>query len=291
MEGNDQGDVRTPPAGGARSEVDPAAAVPEISPGISQPVEQPVDGFPLKNGAAGQSPVADTNLPRANRAYAALDLGTNNCRLLVARPSPRGFKVIDAFSRIIRLGEGVAASRRLSQSAIERTIEALKVCAAKIRDNQVVRSGLIATEACRSAENGAEFLNDVRERVGIDLEIVDRETEARLAVVGCSALIDREAKSTVLFSNSTRPTVTGTRGSVSPMLVGAAAPVSAPWLGRGCRPTLFLSQRTTRKGPRRSSDLRRTPALRGEVQGPRCGCPRSSCALLRADSLRGPSGG
>ena len=123
-------------------------------------------------------------------AYAALDLGTNNCRLLVARPSRRGFKVIDAFSRIIRLGEGVSASGRLSEVAIERTIEALQVCAAKIERHRVARSGLIATEACRLADNGAEFLERARAETGLDIQIVDRETEAKLAVSGCASLID-----------------------------------------------------------------------------------------------------
>jgi exopolyphosphatase/guanosine-5'-triphosphate,3'-diphosphate pyrophosphatase len=89
--------------------------------------------------------------PRYRRAYAALDLGTNNCRLLVAHPRPRGFKVIGAFSRIIRLGEGVSISGRLSEAAIERTIEALHACANKMRALHVERSGLIATEACRVA--------------------------------------------------------------------------------------------------------------------------------------------
>ena len=123
-------------------------------------------------------------------AYAALDLGTNNCRLLVARPSRRGFKVIDAFSRIIRLGEGVSASGRLSEAAVERTLEALKVCASKIRRHQVARSGLIATEACRLAANADEFLARARTETGLDITIVSRETEAKLAVSGCASLID-----------------------------------------------------------------------------------------------------
>ena len=123
-------------------------------------------------------------------AYAALDLGTNNCRLLVARPSRRGFKVIDAFSRIIRLGEGVSASGRLSEAAIKRTIEALQVCAAKIERHRVVRSGLIATEACRLAANAGEFLERARDETGLDIHIVNRETEAKLAVSGCASLID-----------------------------------------------------------------------------------------------------
>ena len=128
--------------------------------------------------------------PAPRPAYAALDLGTNNCRLLVARPSRRGFKVIDAFSRIIRLGEGVSASGRLSEAAVERTLDALKVCAAKIRRHRVVRSGLIATEACRLAGNADEFLDRARAETGLDITIVSRETEAKLAVSGCASLID-----------------------------------------------------------------------------------------------------
>jgi exopolyphosphatase/guanosine-5'-triphosphate,3'-diphosphate pyrophosphatase len=132
-------------------------------------------------------------------AYAALDLGTNNCRLLVARPTRDGFRVIDAFSRIIRLGEGITASGRLSEPAIERGVEALRVCRSKMRNRGVTRSRLIATEACRSAENGADFLARVREEVGIELEVVDRETEARLAATGCMPLVDPRADGVILF--------------------------------------------------------------------------------------------
>jgi exopolyphosphatase / guanosine-5'-triphosphate,3'-diphosphate pyrophosphatase len=133
--------------------------------------------------------------PELARTYAALDLGTNNCRLLVARPSRRGgFKVIDAFSRIIRLGEGVAASRRLSEAAIERTLEALKVCADKMRQHRVERAGLIATEACRLADNAPQFLARVRRETDLDIRVVSREAEARLAVSGCASLIDASSE-------------------------------------------------------------------------------------------------
>jgi exopolyphosphatase/guanosine-5'-triphosphate,3'-diphosphate pyrophosphatase len=149
-------------------------------------------GSPVETAAAGSSTFkGPPPWPAASKpAYAALDLGTNNCRLLVARPSRRGFKVIDAFSRIIRLGEGVSASGRLSEAAVERTLDALKVCAAKIRRHQVVRSGLIATEACRLAANADEFLERARTETGLDITIVSRETEAKLAVSGCASLID-----------------------------------------------------------------------------------------------------
>lgn len=133
-------------------------------------------------------------------AFAALDLGTNNCRLLVAVPGrPGQFRVIDAFSRIVRLGEGLTASGRLSQAAMERAIGALKICAEKLNGRSVKRSRLIATEACRSAENGAEFLQRVEREAGLKLEIIDRRTEARLAVSGCGSLVDRDTDGVVLF--------------------------------------------------------------------------------------------
>jgi exopolyphosphatase/guanosine-5'-triphosphate,3'-diphosphate pyrophosphatase len=133
------------------------------------------------------------------RTYAALDLGTNNCRLLVARPSGEGFRVVDAFSRIVRLGEGLGGSNRLKETAIGRTIEALKVCRGKMDMRGVTRARLIATEAGRAAENGPDFIARVREETDLDLEIVDRETEAHLAVAGCAVLADPDAESSLLF--------------------------------------------------------------------------------------------
>jgi exopolyphosphatase/guanosine-5'-triphosphate,3'-diphosphate pyrophosphatase len=136
---------------------------------------------------------------RRHRTYAALDLGTNNCRLLLARPDGNGFRVVDAFSRIIRLGEGISLSGRISEAAIARAVAALAICRDKMHHGRVSRARLIATEACRAAENGDEFCARISEEVGLDLEIVDRETEARLAATGCTSLIDPEADSVILF--------------------------------------------------------------------------------------------
>jgi len=163
-----------------------ARDAPNACAAAAQAASLPADPIAAVNPSFAATAVREPPKP----AYAALDLGTNNCRLLVARPSRRGFKVIDAFSRIIRLGEGVSASGRLSDAAIERPIEALQVCAAKIERHRVVRSGLIATEACRLAGNGLEFLERARAETGLDIQIVDRETEAKLAVSGCASLID-----------------------------------------------------------------------------------------------------
>lgn len=136
--------------------------------------------------------------------YAALDLGTNNCRLLIARQPPPGadlgaFRIVDSFCRIVRLGEGVLASGRLSEAAMARTIAALKICREKIQARHVSRARLIATEACRAAENRDEFLARVAEATRLELEIVDRETEAYLAAAGCSSLADPDAEGIVLF--------------------------------------------------------------------------------------------
>lgn len=131
--------------------------------------------------------------------YAALDLGTNNCRLLVARRAGRGFRIIDAFSRIVRLGEGIAQSGRLSQAAMDRTLSALAVCADKMARRKVTQARAVATEACRRAENCEEFLERVRAETGIPIEIIASDEEARLVVVGCAPLLDRRTPFAVVL--------------------------------------------------------------------------------------------
>jgi exopolyphosphatase/guanosine-5'-triphosphate,3'-diphosphate pyrophosphatase len=182
----------------------PAGEVTARAPGGPASVQAPAAKEMRSRNGAGTPPAVD---PRGERPgffredlYAALDLGTNNCRLLVAQPTrPGQFRVVDAFSRIVRLGEGLAANRRLSQEAMDRAVDALRVCAGKLASKPIRRMRLIATEACRAAENGEEFLARVTEETGLELDIINRETEARLAVSGCSSLVGREARSVVLF--------------------------------------------------------------------------------------------
>jgi exopolyphosphatase/guanosine-5'-triphosphate,3'-diphosphate pyrophosphatase len=140
-----------------------------------------------------------TSAPVGDGVYAALDLGTNNCRLLIARPTGDGFRVVDSFSRIIRLGEGMSATGRISEAAIGRAISALSICRDKIRSRKARRLRLIATEACRAASNADEFRERVHHATGIMLEVIDRETEARLAVIGCSPLLDPHGRGAILF--------------------------------------------------------------------------------------------
>jgi exopolyphosphatase/guanosine-5'-triphosphate,3'-diphosphate pyrophosphatase len=158
------------------------------------------DDTRLRDGLAVRgSPSGLTAAGIENGVYAALDLGTNNCRLLIASPSGDGFRVVDSFSRIIRLGEGISATGSISEAAIERAIAALSICSDKIRYRRARRLRLIATQACRAADNAEHFRERVAKETGIELEVIDRETEATLAVIGCSPLLDPKGRGAILF--------------------------------------------------------------------------------------------
>ena len=160
-------------------------------------IHRPSDGDRPLGGLHGSIPV---NAPAVGTGvYAALDLGTNNCRLLIACPTGDGFRVVDSFSRIIRLGEGISATGFISDAAIERAIAALSICRDKIQSKKAKRLRLIATEACRAAANADRFRDRVAAETGIRLEVIDRETEATLAVIGCSPLLDPQGRGAILF--------------------------------------------------------------------------------------------
>jgi exopolyphosphatase / guanosine-5'-triphosphate,3'-diphosphate pyrophosphatase len=137
--------------------------------------------------------------PRFGAPVAALDLGTNNCRLLVARPAGMGIRVIDAFSRIVRLGEGLTATGALSEEAIERTLDALRICAGKIAFRRIDGGRYVATEACRRAANCREFLARVRTEIGLEIEIISTAEEARLVVSGCAPLLNPRIPYALVF--------------------------------------------------------------------------------------------
>lgn len=137
--------------------------------------------------------VPQHGVPSGEDVFAALDLGTNNCRLLLAEPTQRSFRVLDSFSRIIRLGEGLAATGVLSDAAIERAMDALRQCALIVAPHQKLKIRCIATQACRIAANGPAFLHRVKQETGLSLEIVTPAEEARLSVLGCAALMDPSA--------------------------------------------------------------------------------------------------
>lgn len=136
---------------------------------------------------AVESPAPKT--PDPATLYAALDLGTNSCRMLIAQPKGSQFHVVDSFSKSVQLGQGLEGSGRLSRQGMARTLNALRICRQKLARHQVTRMRLVATEACRRARNGAAFLAQVRRETGLTLEIITPEEEARLAVISCAPLV------------------------------------------------------------------------------------------------------
>ena len=136
---------------------------------------------------------------RHRHMYAAIDLGTNNCRALIARPRCDGFEVVDSFSRLVRLGEGLDRNGRLSEAAMARTVSALGVCADKLRRHGVSRGRYIATEACRRAVNGDAFLDRAHAATGLYLEVIGADEEAHLALSGCAPLLDNRCSRAIVF--------------------------------------------------------------------------------------------
>jgi exopolyphosphatase/guanosine-5'-triphosphate,3'-diphosphate pyrophosphatase len=204
----------------------------------------------------------DSGGDRGGATYAALDLGTNNCRLLIARPTGESFRVIDAFSRIIRLGEGVSVSGRISEAAILRAVDALSVCRDKMKNRGVTRARLIATEACRMAENGDEFQSVIRERVGLDLEVVDRETEATLAATGCTPLMDPDARGVILFDIGGGSSELVRLGRPEPTRFGPPKPTINSWISL---PVGVVTLAERHGGVRVTRDM--YEAMVGEVEG------------------------
>lgn len=143
--------------------------------------------------------------PQSAEVYAALDLGTNNCRLLIASTSQKGasgtyeLKIMDSFSRIVRLGDSISKTGRLSGEAIERTIDALSVCKKKMQKYKLTSCRLVATEACRRAVNTLDFIKRVKKELGLNIEVINNEEEAKLAVIGCSSLIRQNADKAIVF--------------------------------------------------------------------------------------------
>ncbi len=192
------------------------------------------------------------------QAYAAIDLGTNNCRLLIARPAGENFVVVDAFSRVVRLGEGLAHSGVLSEAAMDRAVGALKICADKLRRRRVHLARSVATEACRRATNGAKFIERVRAETGIMLDIISAREEARLAVLGCHILLEPGHGPALVFD------IGG--GSTELVLIesGPTVPrildwVSVPW------GVVSLTESSGHEGDTQGSRLAHYAAMRARV--------------------------
>jgi exopolyphosphatase/guanosine-5'-triphosphate,3'-diphosphate pyrophosphatase len=193
-----------------------------------QAIEAPLPPAPGPAGT-GSSPSYERRPRSLRHSYGALDLGTNNCRLLIARPVEEGFTVIDAFSRVVRLGEGLATSGKISEEAQDRAVAALAVCADKLRRRRVSLARSVATEACRRAVNGRHFVERVRRETGIVLEIISPEEEARLAMLGCHRLLEPGDGPALIFDiggGSTELVLVDADGTETPRI---KCWWSAPW--------------------------------------------------------------
>ena len=186
---------------------------------------------------------------RDPRCFAALDLGTSNCRLLIAAPEADGFRIVDSFSRTVRLGEGLHGSGVLAAAAMERTLEALEACAARLRRREVRGLRAVATQACRQASNSGAFLARVRVQTGLAIDVISTREEAELALESCAALLAPDARRALLFDIGGGSTELGwvrlaapgaTPGTQSPSLIGyASLPVGVVSLAERFAQTLF----------------------------------------------------
>lgn len=183
----------------------------------------------------------------ASGAFAALDLGTNNCRLLIGTHqggAPDGFRVIDSFSRIVRLGEGLGATGRLSDAAMDRALAALQICAQKLARRPVRGLHAVATEACRRAGNGAGFIARVEAETGLRLRIISAREEAELAVESCAPLLGAADRRALLFDIGGGSTeiawIRIQPGQAVPELIGTVSvPVGVVTLSERCGPSCF----------------------------------------------------
>jgi len=241
------GSARGPEAGKApRAENKSRTPAAAKSPAVAKVAAAPAKAIdypagtttPVASTAPVQVPaVASSGAPYPRQAYAAIDLGTNNCRLLIARRSGENFTVIDAFSRVVRLGEGLAQSGRLSDAAMERTLSALRICADKLMRRNVFLARSVATEACRRAVNGTEFIERVREETGIALDIISAREEARLAVLGCHVLLEEGLGPAMIFDiggGSTELVLIESTGTVPRILDWQSVPWGVVSLTESC---------------------------------------------------------
>lgn len=198
--------------------------MPETAGGARRPRSQSrrSDGPRARGGPLGGSGTPGRETP----LYGALDLGTNNCRLLIARPARDGFRVVDSFSRIVRLGEGLSRTGRLDPAAMDRAYEALKVCGERLvrRGVDPDRLMAVATQACRQADNGAAFIERVRAGTGLRLRVIDPVEEARLSVEGCLNLFDPAAEAVLVVD------VGGGSTELSWLRRSASGYVSEAWM-------------------------------------------------------------
>lgn len=235
------------------ADFDPPAARAEVTGGGGNPNDEgqapgaraaisaiepcPTGGRPKQSESRPREEGERRRNPFQRQSFAAIDLGTNNCRLLIARPSGENFVVVDAFSRVVRLGEGLAHSGRLADDAMERAVGALRICSDKLRRRNVHLARSVATEACRRALNGADFIERVRHETGIALDVISAQEEARLAVLGCHILLEPGHGPAMIFDiggGSTELVLIESTGTVPRILDWQSVPWGVVSLTESC---------------------------------------------------------
>ncbi len=237
------------------------------------------------NGAAGAGAPARAGRGQfaMRRNYAALDLGTNNCRMLIARPEGEAFAVVDAFSRIVRLGEGLASTGALSDPAMDRAVSALSICAAKLARRNVHLSRAVATEACRRATNGQKFVDRVARETGILLDIIPPEEEARLAVLGCHRMLEAGNGPALIFD------IGGGSTELALVETGDVEPKTLDWLSIPWG-VVSLSEWIDQDGPDKTARLSNYAAMKSHVAKSFGGFGRAFQSGEHALRLLGTSG-
>ncbi|WP_084455454.1 Ppx/GppA phosphatase family protein [Novosphingobium rosa] len=253
------------------------------------------DSFREGSGRDGGRPAPSRQTPprvapirptSTRQSYAAIDLGTNNCRLLIARPAGDSFVVVDAFSRVVRLGEGLAQTGRLSDQAMDRALNALRVCAEKLKRRNVHLARSVATEACRRASNGPAFIERVRAETGIRLDIISAREEARLAVLGCHILLEPGPGPALVFDiggGSTELVLVETvPGSDAPPIIRDW--VSVPW------GVVSLTETCVGEGQDEQARIDRYAEMRGRVDDSFADFARRIDPFREAARESGPGG-
>jgi len=211
-----------------------------VAPAVTSAIKpHPAGGRPKQTESRSREDGERRPNPFPRQSFAAIDLGTNNCRLLIARPSGENFVVVDAFSRVVRLGEGVTHSGRLADEAMDRALGALHICADKLRRRNVHLARSVATEACRRAANGGEFIDRVRRETGIALDVITAKEEARLAVLGCHILLEPGNGPAMIFDiggGSTELVLIESTGTVPRILDWQSVPWGVVSLTESCGP-------------------------------------------------------
>ena len=218
-------------------------------------------------------------------SLAAIDLGTNSCRLMIT--SQKGF-VIYRRTATTKLGEGLHAAGKFTDEAIERGLKCLAEYADIMRDYGVAEYKAIATASCRMAENGADFVKAVEELCGLKLDIVSPEEEALLNVKGARLNADKNAEYVMVYDLGGGSTeITLATNSETPKIIYT---ISVPWGARNATEAYGLLEYDEEKAAKLRAEVQKYTAdflqhSEFEKYRDKCECIATSSTPLRLVSM------